>query len=114
MEPYRERSARQRALLREALEEICRFASRTPSIRRIFVFGSFAKNAVGPTSDLDLLVIRETNASRWERSADIERTVRLRVGLDITVVTPEEYRDVLPTTTFGATILAESVLAYAG
>lgn len=82
-------------------------------IRAAYVFGSFARGSVRLRSDLDILIVRETDLRRAERDLDVRRAFECAVGLDLIVVTPHEYAHVLPTTAFGQTILAESVSIYA-
>lgn len=79
----------------------------------MYAFGSFAAARTGPRSDLDLLVVRETAIRGIERGADLAIEADVGVALDLIVVTPEEFRDRLPTTSFGRTILASALAAYA-
>ena len=73
------------------------------------MFGSFARGSVRLRSDLDILIVRETDLRRAERDLDVRQAFECAVGLDLIVVTPHE----LPTTAYGQTILAESVNIYA-
>jgi len=89
-------------------------AVRTMSgVHAIYVFGSFAEGNVGPYSDLDLLVVRETALTGPERGADLVIEAKLDIPCDLVVVTPSEYRDRLPNTSFGRTILASARMAHA-
>ena len=90
--------------------EVCRAQG---DVREVYVFGSLARGDVGPTSDLDVLVVRDTKARRAERDVDLRIAFDVPVGLDAIVVTPAEYREQLPTTGFGRTILAEAKLVHA-
>ena len=84
-----------------------------PDVREIIVFGSYAMNRIGPTSDLDVLVVRETVLPRSQRGDDLLTAVRAPVGIDMIVVTPAEMADILPKTSFGKTIMAEGRRVYA-
>ena len=53
--------------------------------------------------------MRKTKARLAERDIEIRIVLDVPIGLDCIVVTLEEYRDVLPTTSFGRTILATAV-----
>ena len=58
---------------------------------KVILFGSYAKGVATPKSDLDLLVVRETELppeSRWNEVVSI--LPRTRVGIDVHVYTPEE------------------------
>ncbi len=113
LEPYERRAQRRRAVIDGAIAELCTIARADPDIREIIVFGSAAAGRVAPTSDLDVLVVRETVLPRSRRADDILVQVRARVGIDMIVVTPGERRDVLPATSFGRTILDTGRRVYA-
>jgi predicted nucleotidyltransferase len=63
---------------------------------KIVLFGSYAYGTPTPDSDVDLLVILETSASRVERYAMISDVLRPRqFPVDILVKTPDELRQAL-------------------
>lgn len=113
MESFAIRAGRRRAVIAAAIDELCAIARARSDIRRIVVFGSAASGRIGPTSDLDVLVVRETDLPRSRRADELLVAVKAPVGIDMIVVTPEEMRDRLPLTAFGAAILAEGQLVYA-
>ena len=58
---------------------------------RILLFGSRARGAGGGDGDIDLLVVKDTNAAPQERRAEVERLLADRtLPLDICVYTPAE------------------------
>jgi predicted nucleotidyltransferase len=58
---------------------------------KIILFGSWAWGEPGPDSDIDLLIIKESQKSRMERERDIETLLHKReIPLDLLVYTPEE------------------------
>lgn len=63
-----------------------------------------------PSSDLDLLIVRETNARPLDRADDLYLEAPSRIGFDAVVVTPDEFRDRLPRTPFGRTVLSQMTL----
>ena len=105
---YVARSARRRGELDAAVAEILLAYRAFGDVRAIYAFGSYGRGNVGPTSDLDLLVVRETTERRPLRDCDIHLAYRGAIPLDIVVVTPNEYRDILPTTSMGRTILHDA------
>lgn len=105
---FAERCAEQRRRLELAAAEVVDVCRRVSGVEAVYAFGSFATGNVGPTSDLDLLVIRSTDLRRMLREDDIRVQLTQPVGYDFIVVTPDEYRDLLPTTSFGQTILAQA------
>lgn len=112
-EPYRVRLERREDTLRRGVARIAQICATLSDVRVAYVFGSFARGCVRLHSDLDVLVVRETGLRRAERDLDIRRAFDIGVGLDLIVVTPDEFARVLPTTAFGQTIIAQSVVIYA-
>ena len=107
--PHRERLAARRALLERGVSRLLAICAALGDVEAVYAFGSYASGDVGVASDLDILVVRKTDVRRVERDSAIRIAFDVPVGLDCIVVTPEEYRDVLPTTSFGQTILATAV-----
>ncbi|GAC1524518.1 MAG: hypothetical protein NVS2B3_19880 [Vulcanimicrobiaceae bacterium] len=110
---YAERSVARRRVLEVALERFVSVCKNRPDVRAVYAFGSFALAQTGPRSDLDLLVVRETTVRGIERGTDLAIEADLGVALDLIVVTPAEYREGLPATSFGRTILASARAVYA-
>lgn len=106
---YAERSKARRVELEAGLAEIVRVAKGFPDVSAVYVFGSFGRGEIGPTSDLDVLVVRDTELRGARRAIDFaEATTRVVVPLDLVVVTPEEFREKLPVSSFGRTILRDA------
>ncbi len=111
--PYCERLAQREATLRRGVARITEICEAMPDVRAAYVFGSYATGTIRLRSDLDVLVVRDTTLRRAERDLEIRKAFDVSVGLDLIVVTPSEFRDVLPTTSFGQTILAKNIQIYA-
>ncbi|MEO6991428.1 MAG: nucleotidyltransferase domain-containing protein [Candidatus Baltobacteraceae bacterium] len=109
---YNERCEARRIRLEEAAGAIAAFCAEKSDIVSVRAFGSFATGAVHPWSDLDLLVVRETNARPLRRADDIYLEAPSQVGFDVVVVTPRELRESLPLTPFGRTILSQARTLY--
>lgn len=110
---YQARVEERKALLDASLEcflDVCR---RKGDVREVYVFGSFAKGVIGPASDLDVLVIRDTQLPYRDRGDDLRRESLLPVRLDLVVVTPQESVSTLPSNSFGRTILESARRVYA-
>jgi predicted nucleotidyltransferase len=110
---YEDRCRRRRELLDVALAEVVSICSRLTDVRAVYAYGSYARGSVGPTSDLDVLIVRETNLPRFERENDIRSKLRAPVGFDLLVVRPDEFAEMMPANSAGRTILAEARLIYA-
>ena len=113
LQRYADRCSERRRLLEAALERVVAVCRGEPEVREAFVFGSFASGAVGPTSDLDVLVVRATQLGAVDRAADLKLAARSAVGLDIIVVTPEELGTTFAATSFGRTVLQSAKRIYA-
>ena len=57
---------------------------------KLILFGSVAQGDIHEWSDLDLVVIKRTEQPLLERTEEVLRLVRPKVGLDVLVYTPEE------------------------
>jgi predicted nucleotidyltransferase len=71
-----------------------------PDVERILLFGSRARGEDDSSSDVDLIIIRDTSASFLQRLAEsyqqlADAALRLGVDVDLLVYTPEEYRRLL-------------------
>ena len=66
---------------------------------KIILFGSYARGAAGPDSDVDLLVVMNVKDSKRRQAVEIDLALSDRTfPLDLIVVTPEEfekYRDIV-------------------
>jgi predicted nucleotidyltransferase len=109
---YAERCATRLAKLQAGAQAFAEYCATKQDIVALFAFGSFARRSVHPWSDLDLLIVRETSAPPLHRADDLYQEAPLRVGFDALVVTPDEYRERLPLTPFGRTILGQARRLY--
>jgi uncharacterized protein len=57
--------------------------------KKIILFGSYAYGSPRPESDVDLLVVMDTQLSELGQAALICRTIPYRFGLDLMVYTPQ-------------------------
>ncbi len=88
------------AVERERLlcQELARFieiVERQMHPERIILFGSLAAGNVDRWSDLDLVVIAETDLPFYERIKSVLCRVRPRVGMDVLVYTPSEWAEMV-------------------
>lgn len=61
---------------------------------KIILFGSYAKGTANEDSDVDLLVIKETDTPRPERTFQVRKMLYgMMIPLDILVYTPIEIRE---------------------
>jgi len=113
LQRYPDRCSERRRLLEVAVERMIAACRAEPEVREAFVFGSFAAGAIGPTSDLDVLVVRETGLGIVDRVADLKLAARSPVGIDLVVITPDELRTTFAASSFGRTVLQSAKRIYA-
>jgi uncharacterized protein len=88
---WHKRAAARKELLDAA---VTRLRSALPGIagaRIAIVFGSYASGKVGPESDLDIMLIRETAEPPLRRANDLYADLLLGVPFDVVVYTPAEF-----------------------
>jgi len=80
--------------MQDVLDEAVRRIVEAAHPRRIILFGSAARGAMGPDSDLDLLVVMPDGTHRRHAAARIYRSLR-GIGLpkDVVVVTEGDVRE---------------------
>ena len=76
--------------LEQELNRMTEILIRAYQPEKLILFGSVAQGEFHEWSDLDLVVIKQTNQPLLERIEDVLRLVRPKVGLDVLVYTPEE------------------------
>lgn len=81
---------------------------------RIYLFGSWARGDETEDSDIDLLIIKNTDLPRYKRARGMRRLIRpYKYPLDLIVYTPEEFereRDVVGTIPYQ--VVREGVLLH--
>ena len=104
---YAERCAERRALLDRAVETVVAVCRASADVREAF-FSPYALGSVGPTSDLDVLVVRDTDAGIVEHALDSKLAARGPVSIDFVVVTPLEFETTFAASSFGRTAISQA------
>jgi len=100
-------------LLRQELERFISVVTQQMQPDCIILFGSLVTGQVSEWSDLDLVVITETELPFYERIKHILRTVHPKAGMDILVYTPSEWAEMTSKRTFVQDeILAKGQVVY--
>ena len=110
---YRERADARRRKLDAAVAELVDLCRGLADVRAMYVFGSYGRGTVGPDSDLDVLVVRDTHLPRLARGDDILLARRSLAPVDLIVLRPEEFAMLAERSGFGATVLKEARKLYA-
>ena len=58
---------------------------------KIILFGSYCTGQIGEWSDLDLVIIKETEAPFLDRTRRVLELLKPKVGVDVLVYTPAEF-----------------------
>ena len=77
--------------LEAALQSVTSQLASLPEVHKIILFGSYAEGRRDLFTDLDLLVVMETEQDIVTRTAEMYRRLQSGVDMDIIVYTPEEF-----------------------
>lgn len=111
MKDLRERRAAYIVRLEEALDRVVAQLRAIPGVRRVSVFGSYARGRRDLFTDLDILVVLDTTDPIPERLARLYRQLDVPVDMDLVVWTPSEYER-MRERSFGRSITAEEHVLY--
>lgn len=79
--------------LQHNLEQILAVLKTKYYPEQIILFGSLASGDVTPTSDLDLLIVKQTDKRFFERIKEVITLCDYDVGVDFLVYTPHEFAE---------------------
>lgn len=79
-----------RARLQSELDRLMDVLGRLHGVEQVWVAGSFVTGGLHATSDLDLLIVRQTAEGPVDRALTLRRELAPRVPVDLFVYTPEE------------------------
>jgi predicted nucleotidyltransferase len=80
----------------EIIKKAIEFIKEKIAPEKIYLFGSYAQGNPTENSDLDFLIVKQTNLPKPKRSAtlySLDKTKRIGVpiGIDFIIYTPEEF-----------------------
>jgi len=78
-------------LLEQELKRYLSLLTSHDQPERVILFGSLVGGNVRPESDIDLVIVKQTELSFWKRLREMRRLLQPRVGTDILVYTPNEF-----------------------
>jgi len=78
--------------LEAELKKIIERLKQDESVRFILLFGSLAREEACESSDLDLIIVRETDKRFLDRLDEFYKEAG--IAMDVLVYTPEEFEDV--------------------
>lgn len=80
-----------RQTLEQALDKIVHRLAEIPEVTRAILFGSYAAGRRDLFTDVDLIVIMETDQGIVQRTAHLYQVLQAGIDLDLLVYTPEEF-----------------------
>ena len=83
--------AERKAQLKQELARFVRVLSADATVERLIVFGSMATGALHEWSDIDLVVVKQTDLPFYKRLTLAYRTLRPTIETDVVVYTPAEF-----------------------
>lgn len=82
--------------IKQQIDEISRRIIENINPEKIILFGSYAKGNYNEDSDLDLIIVKESDLPKQKRGIEIRRLFYgLLIPMDLKVYTPEEFEDEL-------------------
>jgi len=78
-------------LLQQAVIRVQEVLPTLPGVRRVSLFGSYARGSADLFTDLDVLVVQETDEPFVARHRSLYRALALPVDLDLICYTPQEF-----------------------
>jgi uncharacterized protein len=84
-----------RKLLKQELDRIVEILKKEYAPEEIVLFGSVATGRIHAWSDIDLLIVKETDKRPIDRCVEVCRIAKPKVGIDVFVYTPSEYEMLL-------------------
>lgn len=86
-----ENAAQRRAVLEAELARYVQLLREQYAPQRILLFGSLISGEIREWSDIDLVIIKETERKFLDRTREVLQLLRPQVGVDILVYTPDEF-----------------------
>jgi len=77
---------------------------------KILLFGSLANDEINKWSDIDLILVKDTKKPFLDRSKEVLLLLKPKVGMDILVYTPEEFRQLSEKKFFKEEIIKKGVI----
>ena len=87
----KQRRAQYRQALDDALDKVLDCLTKMPEVEKVILFGSYAAGRRDLFTDLDVLVVMDTEQEFLDRTAELYRQIQVDVDMDLLVYTPEEF-----------------------
>lgn len=81
-------------------------------VRKIVLFGSLSAGKAHRSSDIDLLIVRESDLRFLDRSDELRQAIRPRVAIDFFIYTPLEFEEMMERSSFVRVAVRKGRLLY--
>ncbi len=100
--------------VQELEAELSRMVALFPrlAVQKAILFGSLARGDVTRSSDIDLILVKETPKRFVDRIEEVLCELRPTVGLDVLVYTPQEFAELSQTRPFVRQAVREGRVLY--
>lgn len=85
------KAEQRRKLLEQELDRYVRVLKAHENPHKVIVFGSLASGQVHEWSDIDLVIVKETDLPFLDRMRAIREIIRPRVAVELLCYTPQEF-----------------------
>jgi predicted nucleotidyltransferase len=98
----------------QEIERVAALLGRAAKAERVVLFGSHARGDAGENSDVDLMIIAESQLPRFKRSRELYKLIRPHpFAMDLLVYTPQEVKKGKRSpVSFVSTVLKEGKTVY--
>ena len=98
----------------DMIDEVVRRIVTSLHPEKVVLFGSYARGNPAKDSDLDLLVVKQTDLPRPERGKEARRSLRgMKIPVDLLIYTPAEVKENLGIgQSFLSQVMAEGKVLY--
>jgi predicted nucleotidyltransferase len=98
--------------LRGELDRMLGLLRTRPDVQKVILAGSLARGRPHAHSDIDLVIVQQSDKPFLDRLGEFYGFLRPTVGTDVLVYTPEEWRDLSVTRPFCRRLNREGVILY--
>ena len=88
----RQHSPERKKLLDQELARYIRLLAEHSNPEKVILFGTLATGRVHEWSDIDLVIVQKTQLPFFQRLRNVRKLLQPKVGTDIMVYTPEEFK----------------------
>lgn len=106
------RQAQRLELLQSEARRIAAELASDPAVRKVIMFGSAARGQARTTSDLDLIVVMQTDLPFIERFGPLWRRTKPATAVDLLVYTPQEFEQLIQNRPFIRSAVREGKILY--